>query len=274
MNMKRFLAIVVFLGILALFSPALAAPPSVTGGSHPPISASGQVTSLMSDLSVLSVSLAQPIKEGDKVGNSLFTILVKNGGPGIVKEFTVKITCHAIRGTVPTGLLSTEKKITQLLPANGQTNVTWPAPSSGKWTVGDYRLLVEVKSDRDKNAQNNAQYFVFKVPPAVPTAIKVISPNGGEVLYKGRTYKVTWTFTGHPNVPVNVVLVSVNDVTHTYLIGDKVPLGQNGAGSFSWTIPSNIERRTDYKMFVGNGGYTVDFLDSSNGTFTVTEFVH
>lgn len=64
------------------------------------------------------------------------------------------------------------------------------------------------------------------------------------------------------------------DMTHTYLIGEKVLLGQNGAGSFSWTISSDIERRNDYKMFVGNGSYTVDFVDFSDGTFTVTEFVH
>jgi len=273
LNMKRFLAVVILLAVLALFSAANAAPPSGTVSSRPPAGVSDSLKPLLPDMFISGVSLNKPIKEGDTVGDSLITISLKNGGPGSIKNFTVKMTCHAIRGAVPPGLLTTEQKITQLLPANGQMNITWPAPSSAKWTVGDYRLLVEVKSDRDKNLQNNTQYFVFKVPPAAPTTIKVIAPNGGEVFYKGRTYKVTWTYTGHPNVPVNVVLTATNDLSHNYLVGEKVPLGQNGAGSFSWTITSNIERRTDYKMFVGNGSYTVDFLDGSDGTFTITEFV-
>ena len=91
-------------------------------------------------------------------------------------DFTVKMTGHAIRGTVPTDLLSTEKKISHLLPANGHTNITWPAPSRGKWAVGGNRLLVEVKSDRDKNAQNNTQYSVFKAAPAIRTASRSSPP--------------------------------------------------------------------------------------------------
>jgi hypothetical protein len=273
LKMKK-VSFVVILIVFLLALTTYAAPPSPAGSSNHTPMEMGPIKPLMADLSIDSISLNQPIKEGDPVGGSIVTTRIKNLGPGSIRDFTVKITCHAIRGTIPPGLSVTEKKYPQILPANGQMDITWPTPSSAKWTVGDYRLLVEVKSDRDKNTQDNAKYFVFKIAPAVPTAIKVTSPNGGEVLYKGKTYNVTWTYTGHPNVPVNVVLLSSNDISKMYLIGDKVPLGQNGAGSFSWTIPSNIERRSDYKMFVGNGSYTVDFLDSSDSNFSVSEFVY
>jgi hypothetical protein len=265
-----FILIVFLLTVTAIAAP----PPPVGSSNHVPLNMNATVKPLMADLSIDSISLNKPIKEGDTVGVSLVTTRIKNVGPGSVNDFTVKITCHAIRGTVPPGLSVMEKKYAQLLPVNGQLDIIWPSPSSAKWGVGDYRILVEVKSDREKNPQDNAKYFVFKIAPAVPTAIKVTSPNGGEVLYKGKTYNVTWTYTGNPNVPVNVVLLSSNDISKMYLIGDKVPLGQNGAGSFSWTIPANIERRSDYKMFVGNGSYTVDFLDSSDGNFSVSEVVN
>ena len=259
--------------VLLFTVASIAAPPPSVGGSRPALGTVGSLPTLVSDLSIAGISIDKPIKEGDQVGNSQVTITIKNGGPGGVNSFKVKITCQAIRGTVPPSLLLLEKTVNQPLAVNGQCNVIWPAPSSAKWTVGDYRILVEVKSESDKNLQNNAQYFAFKVPPAVPTAIKVTSPNGGEVLYKGRTYNITWTYTGNPNVPVVIVMVASNDITKLYQIGKNVPLGQNGTGSFSWTIPWEIERRTDYKMFVGNGSYTVDFLDSSDNNFTISEFV-
>lgn len=269
------IAVGVVLLFFLLSVTVFAAPPS-PAGSNPqvPQDMSGTIKTLMADLSVDSIRLNKPIKEGDTVGGSIVTVKIKNLGPGSMRDFTVKITCHAIRGTVPPGLSITEKKYPQILPANGQLDITWPAPSGAKWGVGDYRILVEVKSDREKNMQNNAKYFPFKVAPAVPTAIKVAAPNGGEVLFKGKTYNVTWTYTGNPNVPVKIVLVASNNLSNMYVISENAPLGQNGSGSFSWTIAANIELRSDYKIWVGNGSYTIDFIDTSDNNFSVSEFVN
>jgi hypothetical protein len=273
--MKKIMTVAILIILLFALSVFSAPPLPVSSSNQVPIAAGGAVVSILkSDLSVDSISLNKPIKEGDTVGGSIVTIRIKNLGPGSASDFTVKITCHAIRGTVPPGLSVIEKKYSQVLPANGQLDITWPASSSAKWGVGDYRILGEVKSDREKNLQNNAKYFPFKVAPAVPTAIKVTSPNGGEMLYKGKTYNVTWTYTGHPNVPVKIMLVASNDLSNMYVISENAQIGQNGSGSFSWTISSNIERRSDYKIWVGNGSYTVDFIDTSDNNFSISEFVN
>lgn len=274
MKKKKIMTVAILIVLLFALSVFSAPPPPVSSSNQVPIAAGGAVPILKSDLSVDSISLNKPIKEGDTVGGSIVTIKIKNLGPGSVRDFTVKITCHAIRGTVPLSLDVFEKKYPQILPANSQLDITWPAPSGTKWGVGDYRILVEVKSDREKNLQNNAKYFPFKVAPAVPTAIKVTSPNGGEVLFKGKTYNVTWTYTGNPNVPVKIVLVASNDLSNMYVISENAPLGQNGSGSFSWKISPNIEHRSDYKIWVGNGSYTVDFIDTSDSNFSVSEFVN
>jgi len=272
--MKKNVILAILCILLFAFS-VLAAPPPPAGSSNQvPTASGGAVPVLKSDLSVDSISLNKPIKEGDTVGGSTAAIKVKNFGPGSAHDFTVKITCTAIRGIVPSGLAVIEKKYTQVLSANGQLDITWPPTSGAKWGVGDYRILVEVKSDRDKNPQNNAKYFAFKVAPAVPTAIKVTSPNGGEVLYKGKTYNVTWTYTGNPNVPVKIALVASNNLSNVYVISENAPLGQNGSGSFSWKVSSSIERRNDYKIWIGNGSYTADFIDTSDNNFTVSEFVY
>ena len=74
--MKKFLAIVMLPVVLAFFSPAAAEPPANIGSSRSQKGESHSRKPLLPDLSILSVRLNKPIKEGDTVGNSLMTITI------------------------------------------------------------------------------------------------------------------------------------------------------------------------------------------------------
>lgn len=111
------------------------------------------------------------------------------------------------------------------------------------------------------------------VNPNEPPRIKLTFPAGGEVWYKGSTYKITWNYSHNLVKTVNIMLMPVNDPLNPQKIAMNVPIGVNGAGSYSWKIPYDVERRKDYQIWIGNAEYGT-FLDASKGNLTINERVN
>jgi len=65
-----------------------AAPPPPAGSNQVSTASSGAVPVPKSDLSVDSISLNEPIEEGDNLGGSTAAIKIKNLGPGSTRDFT------------------------------------------------------------------------------------------------------------------------------------------------------------------------------------------
>lgn len=74
------------------------------------------------------------------------------------------------------------------------------------------------------------------------TALTVLSPNGGETLYRGQTRTVTWKSDGKP--ATNVIIDLYKGSSRILQITSKTA----NDGSFSWYIPTILPQGTDYKI--------------------------
>ncbi|MEJ5166091.1 MAG: GPI anchored serine-threonine rich family protein [Thermoanaerobaculia bacterium] len=94
--------------------------------------------------------------------------------------------------------------------------------------------------------------------------INLTYPDGGEVLYKGQTYNITWTKNDFCNSEVKIELYKGGSYNST------ISSSTSNDGSYSWTIPSNQTTGSDYKIKIidlENSNY----YDYSNDNFTITE---
>ncbi|MBF7083258.1 GPI anchored serine-threonine rich family protein [Desulfallas sp. Bu1-1] len=97
--------------------------------------------------------------------------------------------------------------------------------------------------------------------------ITVTSPNGGEDWAAGSTHNVTWNYTGDPGAQVKIELLK-GDAVDT-VISSGAPVGTEGAGSYSWTIPKNQAPGGDYTVRVTSTSDS-SCTDTSDGSFSIT----
>ncbi len=101
--------------------------------------------------------------------------------------------------------------------------------------------------------------------------LKLTSPQGGEVWYKGRTHNITWTYSGNFGPKVYLWLIAYDG-------GFARKIGEASIGDkyYPWTITADIERRKNYKIIINNNAsYPLggDWMFQSQGLFTVAEYV-
>ena len=101
--------------------------------------------------------------------------------------------------------------------------------------------------------------------------IKVVSPNGGEVWKAGTKKNIV--FKGNLiKEPVNIAIQKSNSGEEALLvIGESVTSGKGKTSTYSWTIPTTFEPRSDYKISVkySNNSKTTYASDLSDKTFTI-----
>lgn len=176
MNLFNRIIPLVLVGVMAAWlaaGPPLQAATPTRGPTNPVLSPT--YGPQLADLMVDSISLSNPVKEGDKIGvQSIFNIVVKNTGQGASVDCKLKFTLTAVSG----GPAPDELSGTLVCPAltSGQTvGLAWPGPSANTWSAGSYRLTVEVDSEKavkEANDLNNVKNFEFRVAakPAVSEA--------------------------------------------------------------------------------------------------------
>jgi hypothetical protein len=88
------------------------------------------------------------------------------------------------------------------------------------------------------------------------TSITVTSPAAGEVWQLGSTHSVAWTWIGQPVSPGVDVQLTLNNGAYpgVGVITPTTPLGANGSGSFTWTVPRNIAPGNTYTVSVNSFG--------------------
>ena len=147
--------------------------------------------------------------------------------------------------------------------SNGSGSYNWPI-SANLTPAGDYRIRVTSTMDGQYLDISNS-YFAILAP--TPPAIRVSAPNGGEAWQAGTTQTIRWTYEGSPGAYVRIDLLK-GGLLHSTL-ASSAPIGSNGSGSFSWTIPSTQAPGSDYQVQVTsltNGSLT----DRSDGDFSIT----
>ena len=101
--------------------------------------------------------------------------------------------------------------------------------------------------------------------------IKVVSPNGGEVWKAGTKKNIV--FKGNLiKEPVTIAIQKSNSGEEALLvIGESVTSGKGKTSTYSWTIPTTFEPRSDYKISVkySNNSKNTYASDLSDKTFTI-----
>ncbi|GEM_PF-2774779 len=110
-------------------------------------------------------------------------------------------------------------------------------------------------------------YFSIVAPSAQPT-ITVTSPNGGETWKVGETYNITWN-------SANMNKINIEIIDTTISAGVTLNLAENysaAAGSYAWTIPSNVGEVPGNRYKISLSGAGIGFFninDSSDNYFSI-----
>jgi hypothetical protein len=91
--------------------------------------------------------------------------------------------------------------------------------------------LVRIRESEGDTNPWDVSDAVFSIDASSYTSITIISPNGGETLYAGSTFEITWTSTG-----------IIDDVKIEYSTGSETPWIEIAGttpndGSYTWTVP-------------------------------------
>jgi len=100
----------------------------------------------------------------------------------------------------------------------------------------------------------------------ISAGLTVVSPNGGELVRRGSTYVIGWSYIGNPGATVKIELLKGGVVKKS--LTTTAAVGSNGTGTFNWIIAKNQTLGTDYTIRISSAG---GFTDSSNGSFTITK---
>ena len=149
----------------------------------------------------------------------------------------------------------------------GSGSYTWTVPAGQK---KDSRYKVKVSSTRTSsiNDMSDKQFTITNAQPV--SSITVTSPNGGETWPAGSVQTIRWTYTGDPGASVKIDLLKGGVVNQT--ITSSASIGNNGSGSYGWTVPASQEAGSDYRIRVtstSNGAYT----DTSNNDIAIVAVI-
>lgn len=99
------------------------------------------------------------------------------------------------------------------------------------------------------------------------SVITVMSPNGGEVWQPGSAQTIEWNYTGYPGATVQIEALRSESVLAT--IASRHPIGTDGTGTFSLSLPSNTPSGSDFRIRISSTRYPA-CSDTSDGPFIVT----
>jgi hypothetical protein len=183
------------------------------------------------------------------------TVTSPNGG-----ESWIGNSVHAITWT---NLPSASGQYTlQYSTDGGSTYTTIVNNVSGNsynWTVPNtYSTTVKVKViDYVNNCKYDVSNANFTITPATPL---LITPNGGESIYSGTTYTITWNTASIYNYAVLEYSVD-NGITWNMIVN-----GASNTGNYNWTVPND----SSYRSFVRLSNYQYPSVnDISDSRFTI-----
>ncbi|MBP7866347.1 MAG: right-handed parallel beta-helix repeat-containing protein [Acidobacteria bacterium] len=98
--------------------------------------------------------------------------------------------------------------------------------------------------------------------------IRIVTPNGGEIIPQGSMLTIRWTYTGASLYGVDLYLVG--NRFQRRLTPYSLPVGVQGEGSFNWLVPLDLTPGSDY--YLRATGLNTDELyvvDMSDAPFTI-----
>ncbi len=161
------------------------------------------------------------------------------------------------------GTLVTTLSFSSLVGSNGSGSRAWTLPST--LPTGDGYTL-RVSSTTAASAKDSSDGSFTVTPPPPPT-IQITAPNGGEVVARGISRVITWTYSGETGSSVQVELLRAGALVTTLSSGRAV--GSGGTGSMTWTPSTSLSAGPDYTIRVRSTSAPTA-SDVSDASFAVT----
>lgn len=154
-----------------------------------------------------------------------------------------------------------------------------PTPGECKWTggftcglIGDptcdkdiqVKVIIDYRNTVDETDENNNTY-----QKDFGGSLTVLSPNGGEKWEIGETYDIKWDSQGIDKEFQVMLRWGSGDSPAGMIIAKNLP---STTKSHSWTIPSFVDERDDYRVSVqAMEGMSVPTIDFSDDYFSIVE---
>jgi hypothetical protein len=139
---------------------------------------------------------------------------------------------------------------------------------SYSWTISseldagsDYKIKISSLDNLNIYDESDA-YFTLSTTPTTPT-ITVTSPNGGEDWELGSAQDITWSSV---NVSGNVKI----ELYKAGSVEETLSSDESNDGSYSWTISSELDAGSDYKIRISSL-VDLNVFDESDQPFTLSE---
>ena len=124
-----------------------------------------------------------------------------------------------------------------------------------------YYYRVRAVNESGTGASSNYQ----SVPLVPPTTISITSPAGGASLTGTGSCSITWTYTGNPGT---VKIELYEGASKVSTISGAAAGGKNETGSYSWTIPGNLQTGSDYHIKISST--TVSSCTATSDAFGIS----
>lgn len=105
--------------------------------------------------------------------------------------------------------------------------------------------------------------YTYSYPAAAAVSIKVLYPNGGEVLKTGGKIAVKWQSKGLDGKAKVIIILYKKGIKHS-VIAKKT----ENSGVFAWKIPRNLPGGKDYRVRI-RALKDLSVNDFSDGNFTI-----
>lgn len=143
---------------------------------------------------------------------------------------------------------------------DGQTS-TVKRPVHVYTNPGFYNVSLTVSGPGGTSTKVHGNNYITADPPAI---IKVTSPNGGEIWPTDSTQTITWSYGGNVGSTVRIELLMDGSAVSTISAGSLI--GKEGAGSYTWKIPSSRVAKETYRITITTDK---DITDMSDGDFSI-----
>jgi len=146
--------------------------------------------------------------------------------------------------------------------SGGSGSYSWTVPSTLD-AGSDYRVQITSTSNPSISGMSDNPFTIIP-----PSTISISRPNGGDPWFPNSIQIINWTYTGVPSQDVKIELFK-GELFDSMII-QSTSMGSEGAGNFSWYVPSTQISGNDYKIKVtSNSNPSVS--DMSESTFTIAE---
>lgn len=184
-----------------------------------------------------------------------------NGGETWTAGTTHNITWSAVSIPVNADIkieLLKGASVNRTITSTGRNKTySWTVPST-QTDGSDYRVRLTYVSQ--PSVQDTSDSY-FNIDHVVGS-ITVTSPNGGERWVRGTTQSITWNSSG--------VGSSVKIEYKKGIVTGTITSSTSNDGNYTWSIPSSMETRNDYKIIVTSLSDS-SVKDESNSTFTIAD---